>query len=147
MREIIKHPRVGVGVMIIKDKKVLLGKRHNDPIKADSELRGQGSWTMPGGKLNYMETPEDCIYRETYEETGIKLDINRIKFISVTNDTAGEAHFITLGFMAEDFKGEPQIKEPNEIVEWQWFDLNKLPIPLYTPSYKILKNYLDNKMY
>jgi len=36
-------PRVGVGfgVMILKDNKILLGKRHEDPEKASSLLKGE----------------------------------------------------------------------------------------------------------
>ena len=32
---------VGFGVMILKDGKILLGQRHEDPNKADSELHGE----------------------------------------------------------------------------------------------------------
>ena len=39
---------VGCGIMVLRDNKVLLGKRHDDPEKADSELYGEGTWTMPG---------------------------------------------------------------------------------------------------
>ena len=39
---------VGVGVMILKNNQVLLGKRHGDPAKATSLLQGAGTWTMPG---------------------------------------------------------------------------------------------------
>ena len=58
-----------------------------------------------------------------------------------------DAHFVTLGFACEDFKGAPKIMEPDEITKWQWFDLKKLPIPLYPASYQVLKNYLDKKIY
>jgi len=37
--------------------------------------------------------------------------------------------------------------EPDEIIEWQWFDLDKLPIPLYPASYQILMNYINKKIY
>ncbi len=40
----------------LKDGKVLLGKRHDDPEKASSLLKGAGTWTMPGGKLDFSET-------------------------------------------------------------------------------------------
>jgi len=36
-------PAVGVGVMILKDNQILLGRRHSDPSKADSELHGEGT--------------------------------------------------------------------------------------------------------
>ena len=49
----------GFGVMILHNNKVLLGQRHVDPAKADSELQGEGTWTMPGGKLHYGESFEE----------------------------------------------------------------------------------------
>ncbi len=50
---------VGVGVALVRDGKVLLGHRHDDPEKADSLLHGEGTWTVPGGKLDFGETLED----------------------------------------------------------------------------------------
>ncbi|PIV43248.1 MAG: hypothetical protein COS26_00810, partial [Candidatus Nealsonbacteria bacterium CG02_land_8_20_14_3_00_40_11] len=60
-------PAVGVGVMIIQDNKILLGKRHLNPDKADSELHGEGTWTMPGGKLHFQEGLKEAAAREVSE--------------------------------------------------------------------------------
>ena len=49
-------PGLGVGFMVLKDNKMLLGLRNPDKEKASSELQGQGTWTMPGGKVEFMET-------------------------------------------------------------------------------------------
>ena len=147
MEEHKNYPRVGFGVMIVRDGQVLLGKRHEDLVKASSKLHGEGTWTMPGGKLDFGETLEDGAYRETVEETGVKIDKNRLKIVSITNNIVTDAHFVTIGFLAQNFRGEPRVMEPDEIVEWQWFDLNKLPIPMYPASYQILKNYQDQALY
>ncbi|MBR9676729.1 NUDIX domain-containing protein [Candidatus Woesearchaeota archaeon] len=136
---------VGFGVMLLKDNKVLLGKRHEDPEKASSLLKGAGAWTMPGGKLDFGETFEEGAIRETLEETGIKL--NKVEVICVNQDIIESAHFITIGLFSDDFEGEPQALEPDEITEWQWFDLNNLPTPLYFPSEKVLRNYKQEKFY
>ncbi len=136
---------VGFGVMVIKDSKILLGKRHEDPEKASSLLKGAGTWTMPGGKLSFGETFEDGAKRETLEETGIKL--NKVKLICVNNDMVEDAHFVTVGLLSEDFNGEPKVMEPDEITQWRWFDLNNLPSPLYFPSAKVLKNYKTQQFY
>jgi 8-oxo-dGTP diphosphatase len=133
------EPRVGFGIMVLKKKKVLLGKRHDDSQKADSELHGEGSWTMPGGKLNFGESFETGAKRELFEETGMKSD--RFKVISLTNDIVADAHFVTVGLLCEEFRGEPKVKEPDEIVSWGWFPLDKLPLPMFFPSEKIIKNY------
>jgi len=142
MEDTNKKPGVGVGVMILRDNKVLLGKRHSDAQKADSELHGEGSWTMPGGKLHFQEELEDAALREVFEETGIKPDKDKLEIISVTNDKVKDAHFVTIGFLCKDFEGEPKVKEPDEITEWRWFDLDNLPDHIFFPSEKILKKFI-----
>jgi 8-oxo-dGTP diphosphatase len=138
-------PRVGVGVMILKDNKVLLGERHTDSEKADSELHGEGTWTMPGGKLDFQEGLKEAGIREVFEETGIK--VKNLDLISISNDVVPDNHFVTIGFLCNDFEGEPKVMEPDEITKWEWFDLNNLPEKVFPPSAKIIKNYLDKKIY
>jgi len=145
MEEIKKKIGVGFGIMILKDKKVLLGKRHDDPIKASSALHGEGTWTMPGGKLHYGEKPQDGAKREAKEETSI--ETGQLKLISMTNDMVSDAHFVTFGFLCEDFRGEAKVMEPDEITEWRWFDLNSLPSPMYKSSQKIINNYNNQTLY
>jgi len=129
--------------MILKNNKVLLGKRHDDPEKASSELHGEGTWTMPGGKLDFQEKLEDAAEREVFEETGIRIDKNKIKIISVTDDIVPDKHFVTVGFLCRDFDGEPRVMEPDEITKWEWFDLDNLPDPIFPPSRKIIDNFLN----
>jgi 8-oxo-dGTP diphosphatase len=137
---------VGVGVLILNNEgKVLLGRRHVDAVKASSELKGAGQWTMPGGKLDFGESFEAGALRETEEETGLKL--KKVKVIAVNSDQTDTAHYVTIGLFGSNFGGEPQVCEPDKITCWEWFDLNKLPSPLYEPSAKLLKNYLGSKFY
>jgi len=140
-----KKVSVGFGVMLLKDRKVLLGKRHDDPEKASSALGGHGTWTMPGGKLHFGESFEDGAAREVMEETGIRL--NTAKVICINNDMADSAHFVTIGIFSDDFDGTPEVKEPDGIVEWRWFALDELPAPLYFPSAKVLENYEEKVFY
>ena len=140
-----KKVGAGFGIMLVRDGKVLLGKRHVDPEKADSELNGAGTWTMPGGKLEFGESFEDGARRELFEETGMTLD--RVKVICVDNSKIDEAHFVTVGMFSEFFVGEARVMEPDEITEWRWFDLDDLPEPLYFPSERILENYKLKRFY
>ncbi|MBZ9569897.1 NUDIX domain-containing protein [Patescibacteria group bacterium] len=140
-----KQPGAGFGVMVLKNNKVLLGKRHSDPDKASSLLHGEGTWTMPGGKLHFGEDLIEAVKREVSEEIGLK--VKNLEVISVTNDIVKDAHFVTIGFLCTEFQGEPKIMEPEEIVEWQWFKLDRLPEPMYFPSEKIIKNYLAKRIY
>lgn len=138
---------VGFWVMILRDGKVLLGQRHVDPIKASSELHGEWTRTMPGGKMQFHESFEDSCYRETLEETWLHIDKNTIKIISITNDMVPDKHFVTIGFLSQDVQGEPQVMEPDEITQRKRFDLHDLPQPLFFPSAKVIKNYLDWTIY
>ena len=142
-----QHPKVGAGVMIMKDGKVLLGKRHDDPQKASSALHGEGMWTMPGGKTDFGEKVHEGIIRETLEETGIRIKEEDLQLLSVTNDIVPDAHFVTIGFLCEKFEGEPRVMEPDEIVEWRWFPLDGLPMPMYPTSKKMIEHYFAKKIY
>lgn len=140
-----KKVGVGFGVMVLKDRKILLGRRNEDTKKADSELRGEGTWTMPGGKLEYQESFEEGARREVMEETGIIL--KNVKVICVNNDKNEYAHFVTIGLFSEDFEGEVEVLEPEEITEWNWFASKDLPKNIFPPSKKVLENFKAKKFY
>src|SRR5687768_17466431 len=101
-------PRVGVGIIIIKDNHVLLMKRNN--------VHGKGTWTTPGGYLDFGETPEQCAAREANEEVG--LDVVDIRFRAVTNDIfeSNGQHFISI-WMEGKSTGEPNILAQEEVAE------------------------------
>jgi len=145
MSEQTKRVGAGFGVILLKAGKVLLGRRHSDPEKADSALHGEGTWTLPGGKLDFGETFEQGAAREVKEETGIA--VKKVKVICVNNDRVEDAHFVTIGIVGEEWEGEPQTLEPEEIAEWQWFELDKLPQPMFFPSREILENYRQQLFY
>ncbi len=140
-----KRVGAGLGVILERDGKILLGKRHPDPDKADSAFRSAGEWCIPRGKLDFGETFEECAVREVKEETGII--VKDPKLISVHNCKNEHAHFMTVGFLVKDWEGEAKVMEPDEMIEWQWFDLNNLPYPRYFPSFEVIENYLKDKFY
>jgi mutator protein MutT len=142
-----QRPKVGVGVMILRDGKILLGKRNDDAKKASSDLHGEGTWTMPGGKLDFQETLLEGVCREVFEEIGVKINADKLKVISVADEIVPDNHYVTVGFLCEDFEGEPKIMEPEEITEWKWYNLNELPEKVFPPSLKMVKAYLNNKIY
>ena len=129
-------PGVGVGVMIIKGNKILLGLRNPNKIQASSELQGQGTWTMPGGKVEFMEKLVDAAKRELEEETNLKA--TKLEFLCISDDMTETTHYVTVGFIVKEYKGEIKTMEPETILEWKWFDLNNLPTNLYKPSQKCI---------
>ena len=142
-----QRPGVGVGVMIFKNGRLLLGQRNPNRIKAGSALSGHGQWTMPGGKQDLHESYEDAAAREVLEETGLMINPNWLKIIALNNDMTETAHFTTIGLLYEGEVGEPQVTEPDVIVQWDWFSLGELPQPLYLPSKNVLRNYERKLLY
>ena len=140
-----ERPKVGFGIMLLKDGKVLLGKRNDDSSKADSDLHGEGTWTFPGGKLGFGEKLIEGVSRELKEETGIEL--LKAEAISVTDDIVHDNHYVTVGFLCTEFNGEAEVLEPEEITEWKWFLLTELPENLYLPTKVMIENYLNKKVY
>lgn len=125
--------KVGVGVMIFKDGKVLLSKRKGS--------HGSGEYAFPGGHLEYMESFEDCARRETKEECGIK--IQNIQFSFLANvDKYPPAHYVHIGLQADWKSGKPKILEPEKSESWGWYDLDNLPTPLFEMCKLSIKNYL-----
>jgi 8-oxo-dGTP diphosphatase len=134
------RPKVGVGVMVMKDGRVLMGKRKSS--------HGAGEWGWPGGHLEYMESFEDCAKREVKEETGI--EIENVRFNRLMNLRAyPPKHYADVGLVADWKSGEPKVCEPEKCEEWGWFDLDKLPAPLFGPcvtsvqAYKTGENFYD----
>ena len=141
-----KKMGIGVGVIVLNEKnQLLLGLRNDDPEMADSELHLEGTWTMPRGKLEFGESFEEAGIRETKEETN--LDVEDVEVICFANDKNQYAQFVTVGMIAKKYSGEVKTMEPDEIVDWKWFDVDNLPKNLYFPSEKVWKNYLANKFY
>jgi 8-oxo-dGTP diphosphatase len=128
----------GIGVMLLKEGKVLLGRR------LTSELDGSESWTMPGGHIEFGETFEETTKREVLEETAII--VRSVRVLCVNNEKTERAHYVTVGTIAESFVGEPKVMEPDTITEWRWFQIDKLPARVFEPSRSILDCYLKGEV-
>lgn len=118
------RPQVGVGVLIVRDDRVLLGLRHGS--------HGDGTWSPPGGHLEFGESVETCARREAGEETG--LELGETWPGPHTNDVfeAEGKHYVTLWVIATA-GGEPQVLEPRKCLKWHWFKWDALPSPLFLP--------------
>jgi ADP-ribose pyrophosphatase YjhB (NUDIX family) len=135
MEKVIK---TGVGVMLLKDNKVLLGHRVNKA-KDTGGIYEPDSWTFPGGKQEYNETVLETAIRETKEETN--LDLKELYVYTATDEFQPDRHFVTIGVISSSYEGELKVMEPDKINEWKWFDLNDLPNNIYTPSKNMIDEY------
>ena len=97
-------PKVGVGVVIRKDGKILMGERTGS--------HGANKWSLPGGHVDLGEDPSYTCIREVFEETGIHIeDAIKATFSHTVFEEEG-LHYVTLFYEAEwDMKQEPVNKE------------------------------------
>ena len=125
------RPHVGIAVMVVKDNRVLLGKRKN--------AHGSGTWAFPGGHLEFNESIETCAKREVLEETGIQ--IKNLRYGPYTNDifTDEDKHYVTLFVTADYDSGTPMVKEPHKCEKWGWFQWPPNVKPCFLP----IKNLLE----
>ncbi|MDE6141721.1 MAG: NUDIX hydrolase, partial [Bacilli bacterium] len=119
--------------------------RNNDAKKADSDMRLEGTWTLPAGKVRYGETLFEAAKRKAKGE--VNLDVDGFDIVSLANDINDYAHFLTVGLLANSWKGEISLGDTEEHVDFGFFAMDNLPENLCEPSKKILRNYQDEQLY
>ncbi|TSC56126.1 MAG: NUDIX hydrolase [Parcubacteria group bacterium Gr01-1014_18] len=137
-----KRVVVGIGVIVFKDGKILLGKRKTDP--------GAGEFALPGGLLEHGETITEGAQREVLEETGIK--IKDTAYVATANAlNYPPTHCLLIGVSAHWEYGDPEVKEPSKHESWAWCSVEETPQPFFRMSAIILhcfhrmESYMDEK--
>lgn len=118
--------RVGVGCVVRReDGHILLVRRRG--------VHGDGTWSTPGGHLDFGESPEACAVREVLEETGVR--VGDPQLVTTTNDVmpADGRHYVTLWVIARHVDGDPDVLATHELDQVAWFGLDELPEPRFGP--------------
>jgi 8-oxo-dGTP diphosphatase len=124
----------GVGVILIRNSKVLLGLR--------TGAHGADTWAPPGGKEKVpYERQSDIAARELEEETGMKPFIfhqgpTHINYF----EELREVHRSTFIEVAVSHTAEPKLLEPDKCKEWRWFDWYDLPQNLFPPFKSLVES-------
>jgi 8-oxo-dGTP diphosphatase len=99
-----RHPVAAVGVVCIKDDKVLLVRRAKPPL--------EDRWSLPGGRIEWGEAAKDAALRELKEETGCEAEI--IGLIDVVDAVltrsgadAAWGHYVLIDYAARWTAGDP----------------------------------------
>lgn len=121
---------VGVGAVLLDaNGRVFLSKRGS---LAKNE---RGKWEIPGGAVEFGETLEKAIVRETFEEFGVKIKVRKLLHLSNHILPDEKQHWIAPSYFCEIIEGTPKIMEPGKTDEIGWFTLEqaeKLPLSVVT---------------
>jgi 8-oxo-dGTP diphosphatase len=133
------RPKVGIGIFLIHNGKILLGKR--------KQSHGEGEYALPGGHLELQESFEECVLRELAEEAG-PIKVKGIRFLCITNMRKYKPkHYVDIGMFCEYVSGKPVVMEPDKKESWQWYSLDDLPHPLFGCTENFIESYRTGRTY
>jgi 8-oxo-dGTP diphosphatase len=120
-REFPEQPIIGVGAIIIEDRRVLLVKRAHPPIK--------GQWSIPGGALEIGELVREAAVREAREETGLIVEPGELLgvFDRVLRNPEQRVqyHYVLIDFLCRRTGGA--LCAASDAAEVRWFAREELP--------------------
>jgi 8-oxo-dGTP diphosphatase len=101
---------------------------------------------MPGGHLEYGESPQECAIREA--EGGVGVLIADPTFCAITNDIFVDEgkQYVTIWMEGRYVAGEARINSAREMSSVGWFSWDALPTPRFLPLQNLLaKGYTPKK--
>ncbi|MBK9052894.1 MAG: NUDIX hydrolase [Chloroflexi bacterium] len=126
------EPKVGVGVMVVQNNKILLVKR--------AMLPEQGKWSIPAGYLDYGEDPRLIAARETWEETNLRVEVGELVDVYYNPEslTKGGASIFIL-YRATVISGELQAGD--DAAAAAFFALDELPELAFTSTHDAIRRF------
>ena len=120
------RPQLAVSASIFRDGRVLLIQRAHPP--------AQGSWSVPGGRVEFGEPLHVALAREVMEETELQIEILGIagwREVLPTGSGAGK-HFVVMSFAARWVAEEPVLN--GECSDFAWLPPDALGPRQLTPG-------------
>ena len=128
-----RNPSVGVCVMIVRDGKILLGRRSGRLFK--------GKWALPGGFMEFDEDFLTATRREAKEETGLDVEITSILNVA-TNYLTRDLHTLSIVCVASPVGGDEA--PDDDISELRWVDMEgPFPPMAYEADEHIIRRYRE----
>ena len=109
---------IGAGTLVIHDHRVLLVRN----------IRGvtQGRYLLPAGRVNPDELPDQAAARETFEETGLRVEIEGLMGVRLWVMDDGEHNYFFM-FRAKLLSPISDLRpDPNEIDDARFFSREEM---------------------
>ncbi len=115
-REYPDRPILAVGAVVVRDGKVLLTKRAEEPYR--------GLWSLPGGVVQPGEALEAALTRELAEECGIEIAVDAVAEVVEQRVPDGQGHarfhYVIVDYLARWLEGDLALSK--EVEDAQWVD-------------------------
>lgn len=117
-----QRTRIAAYALILEDEKILL-------CRISKELpRWQGSWTLPGGGIDFGEDPKSAVMREVFEETGLQVKVDEVAFVDSIVDYSGEDDFhgIRIVYYVSVVGGTLKFEQSGSTDRCEWLSVQEL---------------------
>lgn len=118
---------------------LVLAKNANDEWCVLANKRGRGTpdyngyWNLICGYLDFHESGEECAKRETFEESGLDIPLEKIKFHNVNTSPSSNKQNVVVRYLTilddvkcEDLTTTTSYSEKDEVDEIKWIPLNEI---------------------
>ncbi|MFI0154358.1 NUDIX domain-containing protein [Streptomyces lydicus] len=115
--------------------------------RSENAKFAQGMWDLPVGKSEPGEPITETAVRELYEETGLAVKPESLNVAHIIHGAWGvEAPngFLTVVFVAHEWTGEPQNREPRKHAQVRWVAADAIPDAFVDTTASALHRYLTN---
>jgi ADP-ribose pyrophosphatase YjhB (NUDIX family) len=113
-------PQVAVGAVALQAGRVLLVRRGHGP--------AAGTWSVPGGRVEHLETLHEAVVREVAEETGLHVVVDRfLGWVERIDDAVDGDHFVILDFAVTPLDPDAQPHAGDDAREALWVPVGDLP--------------------
>ena len=121
VREYPQSPVVGVGAVILRNGKVLLVMRGQEPLL--------GEWSIPGGAVEPGETLHEALRREILEETGLTVEVGELVEVldRIIRDEQGRVryHYVLVDYLCRVKEG--RLQPATDVSDARWAPRPELP--------------------
>ena len=126
-----QNPAPAVGVILERKGSIVLVKRRYEP--------QAGLWGLPAGFMESGESPEETAIREALEETGLRIDIDRLHGAYRGAGSGTGARVVLLVYRARIAGG--RLRAGDDAEEVGWFDLLAMPTLAFRSHKQALREY------
>ncbi len=109
-------PVLGVGGVILREGRVLLVRRGHPP--------GQGSWSLPGGKVEFGESLTAAAAREILEETSLSVRV--LAMLEVVEIVGDGYHYVVFDYLCEPHPPDQQAVAASDAADLAWVPASEL---------------------